>query len=184
MKRLSRRSFLAASATLVAGPGFAAPRQAPAPAPDTRPANAEVIIIGAGAAGIAAARRLAAAGKRCVLLEAADAIGGRCVTDTRTFGVPYDRGAHWIYAADLNPGQIQLKESLMKLRFRLLHEEDLTRFLGILARQGAGIYTVDQCAMRRLTTGTAVIRYQPNLSAECELAWITAKIGPSEEQKK
>lgn len=103
MNRLSRRSFLAASATLVAGPGFAAPRQAPTSAPDTRPANAEVVIIGAGAAGIAAARRLAAAGKRCVLFEAADAIGGRCVTDIRTFGVPYDRGAHWIYAADINP---------------------------------------------------------------------------------
>jgi monoamine oxidase len=104
MKRLSRRSFLAASAALAAGPAWAAPKQAPAPAPDTRvnPANAEVIIIGAGAAGIAAARRLAAAGKRCVLFEAADAVGGRCVTDTRTFGVPYDRGAHWIYAADVN----------------------------------------------------------------------------------
>jgi len=102
------------------------------------------------------------------------------------FGVDYEIGIQqpYLYAAHLNPGQIQLKESVMKLRFRLLHEEDLTRFLGILARQGAGIYTVDQCSMKRLTTGTAVIRYQPNLSAECELAWITAKIGASEVQKK
>jgi|SRR5688572_30394002 hypothetical protein len=102
------------------------------------------------------------------------------------FGVDYEIGVQqpYLYAADLNPGQIQLKESVMKLRFRLLHEEDLTRFLGILSRQGAGIYTVDQCSMRRLTAGTGAVRYQPNLSAECQLAWITAKIGASEEQKK
>src|SRR5687768_15782907 len=99
------------------------------------------------------------------------------------FGVDYEIGVQqpYLYAADLNPGQIQLKESVMKLRFRLLHEEDLTRFLGILSRQGAGIYTVDQCSMRRLTAGTGAVRYQPNLSAECQLAWITAKIGASEE---
>jgi hypothetical protein len=68
-----------------------------------RSGNVDAVIVGAGAAGIAAARRLAAAGKRFALLEAADVVGGRCITDTRTFSVPYDRGAHWIYAADINP---------------------------------------------------------------------------------
>ena len=94
------------------------------------------------------------------------------------FGVDYDISSQkpYPYAADLNPGQIQLNQSVMKLRFRLLHEEDLMRFLSLLARQGAGIYTVDQCLVKRLDTGGA-IRYQPNLSAECELAWITAKVG-------
>ena len=38
-----------------------------------------------------------------MVIEAADHVGGRCVTDTRTFGVPYDRGAHWIHAPDFNP---------------------------------------------------------------------------------
>jgi monoamine oxidase len=103
----SRRSFLAASAALAAGPAFAAPRrpQPPEPAPDPmiRSGNVDAVIVGAGAAGIAAARRLTAAGKRFALVEAADVIGGRCVTDTRIFGVPFDRGAHWIYAADVNP---------------------------------------------------------------------------------
>jgi len=61
------------------------------------------VIVGAGAAGIAAARRLASFNKRFVLLEAAQEVGGRCITDTKTFGVPYDRGAHWMYAADVNP---------------------------------------------------------------------------------
>ncbi len=63
----------------------------------------DVVIVGAGAAGIAAARKIAAAGRRYVLLEASDHVGGRCVTDTTTFGVPFDRGAHWIYTPDVNP---------------------------------------------------------------------------------
>ena len=66
-------------------------------------AEVDVVIIGAGAAGIAAARRIAAAGRKFVLIEASDHIGGRCITETRTFGVPYDRGAHWIHVPDFNP---------------------------------------------------------------------------------
>jgi monoamine oxidase len=94
MSGLSRRSFLALTAAVAARPAFAA-----------LPASGEtdIAIVGAGAAGIAAARRVAAAGKRFVLLEASDHVGGRCVTDTRTFGVPYDPGAHWIAVPDSNP---------------------------------------------------------------------------------
>jgi monoamine oxidase len=95
MSRLSRRSFVAASAALVARPAIAAVMR------DT--AEVDVVIVGAGAAGIAAARRIAATGRTFILLEAADHIGGRCITETRTFGVPYDRGAHWIHTPDLNP---------------------------------------------------------------------------------
>ena len=61
------------------------------------------MIVGAGAAGIAAARRLAKAGYRLVVLEASDRWGGRCFTDTRTFGFPYERGARWVYTPDLTP---------------------------------------------------------------------------------
>src|SRR5581483_2036929 len=63
----------------------------------------DAVIVGAGAAGIAAARRLVAAGKRCVVVEAAATVGGRCITDTSIFGVPYDRGAHWIHMPEFNP---------------------------------------------------------------------------------
>lgn len=91
---LSRRSFLAASAALATRRAFGAA---------SANSDVEVVIIGAGAAGIAAARRIAAAGRRYVVLEATDHIGGRCFTDAKTFGVPYDRGAHWIYLPDSNP---------------------------------------------------------------------------------
>jgi monoamine oxidase len=110
MKRLTRRTFLAASAAsatgLGAGPAFDAPRpppQPPGPPEAPRSGQVEVVVVGAGAAGIAAARRLAASKVRVVLVEAANVAGGRCITDTTTFGVPYDRGAHWIYASDINP---------------------------------------------------------------------------------
>ena len=97
MPRLSRRSFLAASAAFAARPALAAPAAATGSGP------LDVVIIGAGAAGIAAARKIAAAGRRYLLIEATDHIGGRCTTDTATFDVPYDRGARWIYLPDSNP---------------------------------------------------------------------------------
>ena len=96
MPRISRRSFLAASAALATRPALGA-------VPPATPPGIDVVIVGAGAAGIAAARKIATAGRKFVLLEAADHVGGRCVTDMRTFDVPYDRGAHWIHMPDLNP---------------------------------------------------------------------------------
>jgi monoamine oxidase len=95
MPRLSRRSFVAASAALLARPALAAPAASAG--------EFDVVIIGAGAAGIAAARRVAAAGRRYVLIEAGGQIGGRCITDTRSFGVPFDRGARWIHFPGSNP---------------------------------------------------------------------------------
>jgi len=95
MPRLHRRAFLSAAAAICAAPALAATTM-----PSTQ---VDVVIVGAGAAGIAAARRIAAAGRRYVVLEAADHVGGRCVTDTRIFGLPYDLGAHWIHTPNLNP---------------------------------------------------------------------------------
>lgn len=100
------------------------------------------------------------------------------------FGVDYQIGSQraYPYAADLNPGPIVINQSIMRLQFRLLHEEDLARFLAALARQGGGIFTVDQCVLRRVDT-RGVIRYQPNVTADCDLSWITAKVGSSAEKR-
>ena len=106
MKRVSRRSFLAASAAMSAAPALAqqpVPTQQPKQKSTPRPDGVDVIIVGAGAAGIAAARRLIAGGRRVAIVEAAAEVGGRCVTDTKIFGVPYDRGAHWIHMPEINP---------------------------------------------------------------------------------
>ena len=38
-----------------------------------------------------------------VVVEAASQIGGRCVTDSTSFEVPFDRGARWMHNPDTNP---------------------------------------------------------------------------------
>jgi monoamine oxidase len=142
MPRLSRRSFLAASATVLARPAFGAVARAPA--------EVDAVIVGAGAAGIAAARRLAAAGRKFVVLEAADHIGGRCITETRTFGVPYDRGAHWIHTPDVNPlGKLTVRRGIdvypapasQKVRIgrRYAREGELEDFLALQVRANRAI---------------------------------------------
>ena len=65
--------------------------------------DVDVVVVGAGAAGIAAARRLVAAGRSCVVIEAGTRIGGRCVTDTESFGLPCDLGARRLHAAAATP---------------------------------------------------------------------------------
>ncbi|MFZ1680237.1 MAG: NAD(P)/FAD-dependent oxidoreductase [Rhizobiaceae bacterium] len=59
-------------------------------------------IIGAGIAGLAAARRLADAGLTVTLFEARDRIGGRVFTDT-ALGFPAEIGANWIHGDRGNP---------------------------------------------------------------------------------
>lgn len=62
----------------------------------------DVIIIGAGAAGLAAARGLLAAGRSVRVLEARDRAGGRaCTTDVQ--GAAADLGAAWLHFARENP---------------------------------------------------------------------------------
>ncbi|MFY9213038.1 MAG: NAD(P)/FAD-dependent oxidoreductase [Aestuariivita sp.] len=63
----------------------------------------DVVIVGAGAAGVGAGLALQAAGKSFVILEAADRIGGRAFTDKATMELPWDQGCHWLHCADVNP---------------------------------------------------------------------------------
>jgi monoamine oxidase len=99
---MTRRDFLSASAALALTPALI-------PALGARawgaplPREADIVVIGAGAAGIAAARRIQAANRRVIVVEASTQIGGRCLTDTTTFEVPFDRGARWLHNPDTNP---------------------------------------------------------------------------------
>jgi monoamine oxidase len=95
---MTRREFLSASAAVAVTPAFGAHAWG-APLPR----EADIVVIGAGAAGIAAARRIQAANRRVIVVEAASEIGGRCLTDATTFEVPFDRGARWMHNPDTNP---------------------------------------------------------------------------------
>jgi monoamine oxidase len=92
---LTRRQITAGSLALGAATLAGARRRAFA-------ADADVVVIGAGAAGIVAARELKAAGKTVIVLEARGRVGGRLHTE-RSLGAPYDAGAAYIHFSDRNP---------------------------------------------------------------------------------
>ena len=58
--------------------------------------DADVCVVGAGYAGLTAARRLVQGGKTVVVLEARDRVGGRVWTQERESGVTVDRGGGWL----------------------------------------------------------------------------------------
>ena len=95
---MTRREFLSASAAVAVAPVLVGQAGA-APLPR----EADIVVIGAGAAGIAAARRIMAANRKVIVVEAASQIGGRCQTDLTTFEVPFDRGARWMHNPETNP---------------------------------------------------------------------------------
>jgi monoamine oxidase len=68
-------------------------------------ADVDVVVIGAGVAGLAAAAALRAAGRSHVVLEASGRIGGRAYTTFPDWlgGAPFDHGAVWLHAAERNP---------------------------------------------------------------------------------
>ena len=92
MSRLSRRSFLKASAALVAAPALGSRSYG---------ADVDVVIVGAGAAGIAAARRVAAAKRSFTLIEASDRIVA-VASRYKDFGVATIKGA-----LDYNPDNLR-----------------------------------------------------------------------------
>lgn len=98
LRLISRREFLRAS--LVTS-GVLLTRSLPS----IRAQNgnkADVIVIGAGISGLAAARRLHDEGYSVIVLEARDRIGGRIWTNN-ALGIPLDMGASWIEGIEGNP---------------------------------------------------------------------------------
>jgi monoamine oxidase len=63
----------------------------------------ETVIVGGGAAGIAAGRRLKNAGVKCLVVEARSRLGGRAWTITDPSGFSIDLGCGWLHSADRNP---------------------------------------------------------------------------------
>src|SRR5690606_1261536 len=62
----------------------------------------DTIVIGAGVSGLTAARLLTSEGRRVVVLEARDRVGGRVVSDRR-YGFATDLGASWIHGITDSP---------------------------------------------------------------------------------
>jgi monoamine oxidase len=66
-------------------------------------AEFDVVIVGAGAAGLGAALTLSKGGARVIVLEARNRVGGRAYCDNTTFPIPVDLGAQWFHQGLTNP---------------------------------------------------------------------------------
>lgn len=83
------------------------------------PSEVDVAIIGAGAAGLGAARAFNNSGLSIVVLEARDRVGGRGHTIMAAPGIPFDVGCGWLHSADHN--------SFVEIARQLNFEIDSTR---------------------------------------------------------
>ncbi|HEX4985620.1 MAG TPA: hypothetical protein VFV71_06035 [Burkholderiales bacterium] len=95
------------------------------------------------------------------------------------FGVDYQLSAQetYPYVARENPMGSRVRRSKMRLSFGVLHEGDITRLLQALADQHPGMYSIDNCSLDRAGRQGPPVPKQANLTAECELSWLTLEPG-------
>lgn len=92
----SRRSFVAGAAGAVFTTLLGS---RPARA---RSADYDIVIVGAGTAGLAAGKAISQSNRTFLILEARNRVGGRAHTDFSGLNHPFDCGAHWLHCAHEN----------------------------------------------------------------------------------
>ena len=65
--------------------------------------DVDIVVIGAGAAGVAAGHTFRDSGLAVCIIEARDRAGGRAHTLTQGVPAPLDLGCEWLHSADINP---------------------------------------------------------------------------------
>lgn len=107
-KKFNRRDFLkiasiGTASALALSCGVLTPAEETEPMPNQNSStSADVLVLGAGIAGLAAARTLTDKGLNVIVLEARNRVGGRMWTDS-SLGLPLDLGASWIHGVNGNP---------------------------------------------------------------------------------
>lgn len=120
----------------------------------------KVVVVGAGIAGIAAARELSSRGFDVVLLEARTRTGGRISTD-RSLGFPIDLGASWIHEHQGNP----ITELAEKNGIRTVVDDDSWRNYAPQAPQ-PDIFTPGYVHSATAKLEEALWRYAKSLTAD------------------
>ncbi len=117
--------------------------------------DADVCVVGAGFAGLTAARRLAQQGKTVAVLEARDRVGGRIWTTPLSDGTPVDRGGAWlapyhdaIYALAAEVGVAAYK-TWMKGAHLLVDGDRVRRYTGLIPKIGPlAVLTIARAQMK------------------------------------
>ena len=114
INRIGRRQFLKTSLSGLA--------LATLPGISFAQSNPDVVVIGAGSAGLSATAELMRRGISVLCIEGMNRIGGRCYTDNSTFGVPADIGGHWLHGFSAN--QIAEFGKKHKDKFKIYKDPD------------------------------------------------------------
>jgi len=114
INRIGRRQFIKTSLSGLA--------LATLPGISFAQSNPDVVVIGAGSAGLSATAELMKRGISVSCIEGMNRIGGRCYTDMSTFGVPADHGAHWLHGHAQN--EIAIFGKKHKDKFKIYKEPD------------------------------------------------------------
>ncbi len=112
---LTRREALAAGAAAVAASAFPATAAAKA-----RPRRVDVAIVGAGLAGLSAARDLRRKGAKVVVLEGRDRVGGRTLNASIGGGEIVEAGGQWVGPTQTR--MLQLTKDLGLQTFKMYDE--------------------------------------------------------------
>jgi monoamine oxidase len=115
----------------------------------------EVIVVGAGLAGLSAAHQLALAGKKTLVLEADDRVGGKVYT-ARLQGVTVEHGAQWItprYTQSIyliNSLGLQIDRSNTSGQHLYAHNGHQNYFDGLFPEKGLGAKLSVRRLLKRL----------------------------------
>ena len=154
MSNLGRRRLLLAAGASALSAAMGCERELREPEAPPAPGAARVVVIGAGMAGLSAARALRAHGYQVVVLETRARVGGRVRTD-RSLGVPVDLGASWIHGVIGNP-IIKLAKEL-KVRHEATDYDDLNLYEASGKLVGASRYNALQAAWTELLAEVATL---------------------------
>lgn len=121
----------------------------------------DVVVIGAGAAGIAATRRLVDAGVDVLLLEASNRVGGRALSVRKDDGDAIDLGCGWLHSADVNPWTAIAAALGIEIDRTLPPWQDDKHDLGMSLAERRAFHTASTRFWKKFDTGTAPIPDQP-----------------------